>query len=205
MICIILVIGGVVKSTGEPNYETAQRELSQMIATSPTALNFFKFLGSRRRSSPITDLPQALLYMRKQFSEEVNQDDINMVLSTLFKSGFCLMRNEGGRTKIHWFHWLFPIFSQNGSTLLGIEAKQMDVLQKDRNAFRRVLKQVEKIRNTFHLPKSEREHRADIEFDAVDEKPIQKTQLSQYSIEELLKEIERRGLTLKLNVSKSAK
>ncbi|MBX9767899.1 MAG: hypothetical protein K2X47_11560 [Bdellovibrionales bacterium] len=192
-------------SIGEPEFKTAKKELSKLIATSSTALNFFKFLGSRRRSSPITDLPQALLYMRKQFGNDVNQDEINSVLSSLFRSKICLMRNEAGRIKIHWFHWLFPIFSQDGNTLLGIETKPIKTLQENRNAFGRAQKQVEKIKSTFHLPSHEREHKADIEFEVETTAPIQRTDLSQFSVEELLKELERRGLKLQLSVKKTGK
>ncbi|MGE4131602.1 MAG: hypothetical protein AB7F86_08175 [Bdellovibrionales bacterium] len=180
----------------------ARIELTKMISAQPSALQFFRFLSTRKRSTPISDVPQLSVYMRQMFGEQFDPTQFHSVLNLLVKAGFCLVRGSEGREKIYWQHWIFPIFSTDSQSLLGIETKPIKSLQGNRNGFAQALRQVRKIQATYHLPKSERPHQADIDFGVEVESPKIRTELSDFSVDEILTELRRRGLNVNLNLTK---
>lgn len=184
----------------EPNVTT--RALSKLLESNEEALKLFKFLETRKRSTPITDLPQLLTYLRKANPEGVDQLKISEVLTVLTKLGFCVVRGSDGREKIHWEHWIFPVFI--GNQLVGLETKSLETLQNKRNAFRNARKQVGLIRKDYLRPKGQRQRVLDIDFDIEIDRaaivPVAPPELSKYPLEDLLAEIKRRGLNLQLQV-----
>jgi hypothetical protein len=175
-----------------------KRELLKLLASNEEALKLFRFLDTRKRSTPISDLPQLLSYLRKANPEGVDQIKLSEVLTVLTKLGFCIVRGSDGREKIHWDYWIFPVFI--GDQLVGLEIKSLEALQNNRNAFRNVRMQVESIKKDYLRPKDQRQRFLDIDFEAEIDRAETVTDLSAHSLEDLLAEIKRRGLDLQLQV-----
>ncbi len=186
----------------EIDADKVRKEIEMILANNKTAILLFRFLASRKRSAPITDVSQLLSYMRQSFNEEVQRNDLAEVLTTLTKLGFCIVRGADGREKIYWTHWLFPILSSDQSTLLGMEYKEIKALKKDRTLFRSAKQQVELYRTNLIAGSPQADLRPDLVFNLQTPSSKPSRSLTDFSTEEILSEIERRGFKIQMNISK---
>lgn len=180
----------------------ARKEIEMALSNNSSAILLFRFLASRQRSAPITDISQLLSYMRKSFGQDVQRQDIEELLTTLTNLGFCVVRGSDGREKIYWNYWLFPILSSDESALLGLEYKPLKALKRDKTLFRSVKQQVNLYRTNLIAGSPQPDLRPDLVFNAQRVTAQVRSTIADFTTDEILAEMERRGFKIQMNVTK---
>ncbi|MBK7844110.1 MAG: hypothetical protein IPJ71_10515 [Bdellovibrionales bacterium] len=180
------------------DFDHAKRELSILLKENEEASMLFRLLHTRKRSTPITDLPQTLVYLRKMNPKGVDTTRLKLVLSTMEKLNFCSLKGDDGREKIHWNVWIFPIYINEH--LVGIDTLSMHLLQSNKNAFGHFQKRIKEKEKDYFWPPSKRKYKLDIDFEVNVGDWDDVSPLAEYTLDQLLAEIKRRGLSLQLQV-----
>lgn len=135
--------------------------------------------------------------------ESIPSSDFWKALVDLCEFGFFTLEKHEDRQKLNWLHWIFPVFSEDGMHLLGIETESIVDLKHDPHLFSRTVKSLDDFRRAFSIPRRDRSQLPHIVLDQRTLPEIKRTDLAMYSVEELLAELEKRGLKLQLNVTKA--
>ncbi len=187
----------------KPNARLIEKKLPKLLSESRAAFLFFRFLATRRRSAISSDIPQLLSYLRNMFKDEsVDASDFWKALVDLCEFGFFSLERRDEREKLHWHHWIFPIFNEDGTHLLGIESESIVDLKHDSHMFGRTLKSLDSYKREFSNPDRDRTKLPHIVLDERHLPTIKKADLASYTVEELLAELDRRGLKIQLNATK---
>lgn len=200
--------------SAELNYKQIANRFEQLLGHNSAMPAFLLFLKTRQRTSSSTDLLHITSFIRNDFQfksfEEVKTKDIREILLTLADLGIGTLEGSSddpqfrGRETFHWKHWIVPLYDPRSKNLaqkewrcFGLEIKDIQSFKKNRNLLKAVKLQVDLLEKNFALGMPDKSKKYDVTFQ---HKQISNTSraITDFTLEELTSEIERRGWSLKL-------